>query len=59
MFAANRALNARYFDEMPEQPDPDNEEVSPHLLEEVMRYHEAFQPQETADLVFEREDSES
>jgi hypothetical protein len=56
-FAANRALNARYFDEMPDQPDPESEEVSPHLLEEIMRYHDTWQPHETAELVFERDDA--
>jgi hypothetical protein len=59
MFAANRALNSQYFDEMPEQPAQEDEEVSPHLVDEVMRYHDGYQPQETADLVFERDDDAS
>lgn len=56
MFAANRALNSRYFDEMPEQPAHEDDEVSPHLVDEVMRYHDTYVPHETADLVFERDD---
>jgi hypothetical protein len=59
MFAANRALNSRYIDEMPEQAAAEDEEVSPHLVDEVMRYHDTWLPHETADLVFERDDDAS
>ena len=54
--AMNSEMVSRNFDERSDYPSPDAEDSPPHLSEEIMRYHDAYQPHEMADLVYERPD---
>jgi hypothetical protein len=51
---SNTAMMARHFDEPSHHSGFEQDDESLQLKFEVMRYHAAFVPQESADLVFER-----
>ncbi len=52
--ANNAELISRHLDEPLEHAGVVSDDADLHLTFEVMRYHEAFSPHETADLVYER-----
>jgi hypothetical protein len=52
--ASNTAMISRNLDEPSEQFGVDRDEAGLQLTFEVMHYHDAFCPQDTADLVYER-----
>lgn len=51
----NFAAISRFMDEPVERMIEGGDEEAAMLTPEVMRYHDSYQPQETADLLFERE----
>jgi len=54
--ATYSAMISRGFDERSDQPDQEAEDHSPHLSDEIMRYHDNIHPHEVADLIYERSD---
>jgi hypothetical protein len=50
----HNAMMSQYFDEPHELALSMGNDDEPRFVEEVMRYHDAYSPQEEADLVFER-----
>jgi hypothetical protein len=50
------AMLSRNLDERSDLPSQEADEAQPALSEEIMRYHEQYQPQEVADIVYERLD---
>jgi hypothetical protein len=54
--AMNRASTSAYFDEPAEHAGHAGNDNFSEFTEEVMRYHDAYQPHEEADLLFERGD---
>jgi hypothetical protein len=54
LLARSRAMVSDYFDEPRDLSGPVIDGEQPEFLQEVMRYHEAYVPQDEADLVFER-----
>jgi len=50
------AMISRSLDEPSERPATETDESPPHLSEEIMRYHDSYQPHDVADLVYERID---
>jgi hypothetical protein len=55
-FAQQTAMLSRFFDERPDGPNLASERSEPDLSEELMRYHNQYEPQEAADIVYERQD---
>lgn len=52
----NAAMISRHLDEPSESGEVARDDADPQLKFEVMHYHDAFCPHETADLIFERGD---
>ncbi|MET0281788.1 MAG: hypothetical protein ABW278_11810 [Steroidobacteraceae bacterium] len=52
--ARQRAMISDYFDEPRDLSGPVIDGEQPEFVQEVMRYHEAYAPQDDADLIFER-----
>ncbi len=50
------ALLSRFMDERPDDPSQSSERSEPDLSEELMRYHDQYEPHETADIIYERLD---
>jgi hypothetical protein len=49
------AMLSRHFDERADEQVQAMDDSPPTLPEEIMRYHDQYQPHEAADLIFERE----
>jgi len=50
------AMVSRHFDEPSQQPGVARDDAEQNLTFEIMHYHEAFRPHESADLIYERSD---